>query len=137
MQLKAKMSRRRHRTHRSRYFDLQVHFRTNAQGKARFGARTEAELEEVLDAPFALTTFQRMYLDIAPDYRPHDDHDHLYNQCLLLRLVSTITVYRLARAIEAIVQRHSINRQREWLDTEDFEGGFGIISLRSARCHKA
>lgn len=87
--------------------------------KARFVGRVEADSEETLDAPFALTPFQKMYLDMVPDYQPHDDHDHLYNQCLLLRLESTMTVYKIARAIEAIVQRHSMLRARFTVDDED------------------
>ena len=86
--------------------------------KARFATGMEADSEESLDAPFALTPFQQMYLDIAPDYQLHDDHDHLYNQSLLLRLRSTFTVYRLARAIEAIVQRHSMLRARFTVENE-------------------
>ena len=87
--------------------------------KATFGAPLESDLEEVVDAPFALTPFQQTYLAMAPDYQPFDDHDHLYNQCLLLRLGTSITVYQLARAIEAIVQRHSMLRARFTGDNEN------------------
>ena len=89
--------------------------------KARFGSSLEEVVDKALDAPFALTPFQQVYLDMAPDFRPHDDHDHLHNQCLLLRLQSNVTVYKLARAIEAIVQRHSMLRARF---TEDDENGW-------------
>ena len=84
--------------------------------KARFGASTDADSQEILDAPFALTPCQQMYLDTMPDYR---DHDQLNYQTLLLRLASTITVYKLVRAIEAVVQRHSMLRARFAVDDEN------------------
>ena len=87
--------------------------------KARFGTSMEAGSEEVSDTPFALTPFQQMYLHIIPEYSPHHDHDNLYNQSLLLRLASTTTVYRLARAIEAIVQRHAMLRARLTMKSDD------------------
>ena len=87
--------------------------------KATFGVPSEAYMEEVVEAPFALTPFQQMYFDIAPDYQPYDDHNHLYNQSLLLRLETSITVYQLARAIEGVVQRHSMLRARFTGDDEN------------------
>ena len=73
--------------------------------KATFGVPLKAHLEEVVEAPFALTPFQQVYFDITLDYQPFDDHNHLYNQCLLLRLENSIKAYQLARAIEGVVQR--------------------------------
>ena len=85
--------------------------------KARFGTATEADSEETLDTPFDLSISQRTYLDLNPDYSSSKSRDPLQNHSVLLRLASKLNEYKLARATEAIIQRHLMLRAR--LTTDD------------------
>lgn len=66
--------------------------------------------DEVLDTPFDLSPIQKLYFEIAPSGSMQASHH--FNQSFLLRLTQKIEKSQLARAVETLVDRHSMLRTR-------------------------
>jgi amino acid adenylation domain-containing protein len=75
--------------------------------EAKFLSDEGAAYEEVVDQPFPLTTWQQVCIESLTT-----DPTQAQNQTLLLCLASSITVPKLVRAMEALIQQHSMLRAR-------------------------
>ncbi|PKX91280.1 uncharacterized protein P174DRAFT_506779 [Aspergillus novofumigatus IBT 16806] len=64
------------------------------------------DVQESIDVPFDLSPIQRLFFEVMPN------EAHYFNQSFLIPLAASIATQDLARAIGAIVDRHSMLRAR-------------------------
>lgn len=81
--------------------------------EATFLSEEGAAFEEIVDQSFPLTAWQQACIE---SFATGSTQTH--NQTLLLRLASSTTVPKLVRAIEALIQQHSMLRARFTRDSE-------------------
>lgn len=67
--------------------------------------------DEELDTPFELSPIQQFYFQLEPDGSVAGNPSR-YNQSFMLRLKRYTPAYKLTRAIDNVVQRHSMLRAR-------------------------